>query len=374
MLIKKIPFPSRIDRYILEEIIHSFLGTTFFVVFILMMFQTLRLSEFLIVHGASAQLLGAMGIYMMILLLPITLPVAFLISVLMAFGRLSSDSELTALKASGFKMTRLSISVILFSILICFFTLILNLKVIPWSERGIKETETKIGNVKAAGLLKEGTFTSSFFDLIVFANKIEPRNNQLEQIFIFDERETQNPLTYIAKKAQITAVKSNNEFDTSILLSLYDGSSHHFNLKEKNYEKTDFGIYHLFLKLTKGENTIGTTPQMYSYADLLKKIKDNPLSTYEGREYLGELWRRYATAIAPFFFSLLGIGFGTFRYRTAKASANLIGFIILLVYWVIQTQCFSAMQQGILHPFVAMQFPNLIMLTIGIIVFRRASW
>ena len=86
-----------------------------FFIFIFLMFQALRLAEFFILHGASGMQLGKMTALMIITFTPISLPVAFLISVLVGFGRLSSDSELVAMKANGFSLVRLAVPVAVLS-------------------------------------------------------------------------------------------------------------------------------------------------------------------------------------------------------------------------------------------------------------------
>src|SRR5689334_14063385 len=98
--------PLKFDQYIFVEIMGTFIGSTIFTLFVLLMFQMLRLAEILIVHGASGFVLSKMIGFMLLTFLPKALPLAFLISVLTTFGRLSTDSELIALKASGISSLR----------------------------------------------------------------------------------------------------------------------------------------------------------------------------------------------------------------------------------------------------------------------------
>lgn len=366
--------PLRFDRYILEEVLATFFGTSIFILFILLMFQALRLAEFFIIHGASGFMLGQIAFFMCLSFLPTALPLAFLITILISFGRLSSDSELIAMKANGISTVRLAAPVLLFAIVVVTVSLVLNNEWIPWGETALKKAQIKVGNTKAIAAIKEGTFTSGFFDLLIFADKVDTQNNRLQRVFIYDEREAQNPLTYVAKSAEIVPVKSASESGAAIMLRLFDGSMHHNDLSTQIYEKIDFEAYHLYLEIAGGTHTAIEKPQMIPQADLLEKIKNTTTATYEGREYRGEYWRRVSTALTPLVFVLLGIGFGIFRYRTAKAGAVLTGFIIVLIYWTLQTLGTVAVQRGTLSPFFAMQMPNIVMLIIGLIGFRRACW
>jgi lipopolysaccharide export system permease protein len=366
--------PLRIDRYILEEIIGTYIGVCCFILFILLMFQTLRLAEFLIVHGAPAYLLARMAFFMAVSFLPTALPLSFLISVLIGFGRLSGDSELIALKASGVSVFRLSIPIFLFGLVVSIFSIILNVSWVPTSVTAFKTAQIKVGNSRAVAAVKPGTFTSGFFDLLIFADKVDNEHNRLHKVFIYDEREYKNPLTYVAREAEIVPVKTSSELGAAIVLRLYDGSMHHNNLETHTYEKMEFESYHLYLKVDEGSEAALIKPHMIPQNDLLQKIQNNGIDTYEGREFRGEYWRRYATALSPLVFVLLGIGFGSFRNRTAKTGAVLTGFAILIVYWALQTYGTTAVLRGTFSPFFAMQLPNVVLFAVGIYAFRRAAW
>lgn len=130
MLIRRFLHP-RIDRYVLTEVIGPFLGGTVFFVFIFMMFQALRLADFFINRGVGGALLGKLSALMALSFLPMALPPAFLIAVLVAYGRLSSDSELVAMKASGMSLIRLAVPPILVAFVMMGVSLALNSEWVP---------------------------------------------------------------------------------------------------------------------------------------------------------------------------------------------------------------------------------------------------
>src|SRR4051794_17767172 len=100
--------PLRIDSYILAEFLGPFIGSLIFVLFILLMLQVLRLAEFFIVHGVALSLLLKIAAFQMVSTLPLAVPIAFLLGVLISFGRLSADSEIVAMKANGLSLYRLT--------------------------------------------------------------------------------------------------------------------------------------------------------------------------------------------------------------------------------------------------------------------------
>jgi LPS export ABC transporter permease LptF len=365
--------PSRIDRYLLTEVIGPFLGGTVFFVFIFMMFQALRLADFFINRGVGGAMLGKLSALMALSFLPMALPPAFLIAVLVAYGRLSADSELVAMKASGMSLLRLAMPPAIVSFGLMAVSLTLNSQWVPWGAREFKSTLIKVSNTKAVGTIKQGTFTG-FFDLLIFAEKVDTKNNRLEKVFIYDEREPKNPLTVVAQSGELLQVKTNTELGTAAMLKLYDGSIHHNDLAGNTYQKIDFGEYNLYLKVDEGAGDSTMKPHMYTHPQLLKWIAGTQPGTWDWYESRGEYWRRYATALSFLLFVFLGIGFGTVRTRAVRAGAALTALVVLIIYWSAQTVAGMIMQKGSVPPWFAMEIPNILIGILGIESFRRAAW
>jgi len=366
--------PLRFDFYVLSEVLGAFVGSSVFILFILLMFQVLRLAEFFIVHGASLATIGKMTFFMSVSFLPAVLPLSFLIALLIAFGRLSTDSELIAMKANGISIWRLTVPLLFVSIIVVALSLALNIEWVPNSMVAFRKLHVKMGNTKIVSAIKEGTFNAGFFDLLLFADKVDTQNNHLHRVFIFDEREPNNPLTYVSKEAEIVPVKTNSDIGAAIMLRLYEGSMHHNNATTQTYEKMDFESYHLYLKISEGADPTYIGPSLRIQRELIENIKKTSPESQDGREFRGEYWRRYATALSPLIFVFLGIGFGTSRNRTAKAGAVLTGLGVLIVYWVLQTAGSAILLQGTLPAWAAMQLPNVAMVVGAIFGYRRAAW
>lgn len=366
---------KKIDRYLLTEVMGPFFGGLVFFVFLFLMFQMLRLADFFIVHGAPFLTLLKLTGLLTLTFIPTALPIAFLISILMAFGRLSSDSELVAMKACGMSLLRLATPVLAFAALVSAFSLTLNLEWVPWSQRAFKSTLLKVSNTKAVSSIKEGTFTSGFFDLLVYADKVDSQTNRLYRVFIYDERDAKNPMTIVAQTGEIVPVANTSELGNSILLRLYHGSIYRNDTATATAQKIAFGEYKLYLQIEEGADTSITKPGMIPVRELLSKIKTYPARSFEGLELKSELWKRVAMGLTPFFFVFLGIGFGTVRTRSVRASAAIVAFGTLLTYWSLQLAMVTVVLKGwFMVPIVAMQVPNIILGIVGIWSFRRSSW
>ena len=367
--------PLTLDFYILGEVLTPFLGGIVFFLFIFLMFQALRLAEFFIVHGVSALLLGKLTSLMIMSFLPTAFPVAFLIAVLVGFGRLSADSELVAMKATGFSLSRMSAPVIAMALIVVSVSMAMNLEWVPWSQRTFKKTLIKVSNTKIVSSIHEGTFTSGFFDLLIFADHVDSKTNRLQHVFLYDETDPKNPRTVIAKSGEIVSVKSENDLGTSAVLELFNGSVHRNNKAEKTYEKYDFEKQNQFLKAEEGGDTSVMKPEFYPLHDLMDKIHSTDDKTYLGREWRGEFWRRISIAITPILFVFLGIGFGTVRTRAVRASAALVAVITLAFYYGLQVVSALTLQRWVgIPPWMILSIPNLGILFGAAYSFKKASW
>ena len=365
--------PKKIDRYIFGEVLGPFLGGLVFLSFIFLMFQALRLSDSLIVHGVPGPVLLKIVGLMLISFLPICIPLAFLIAVLVGFGRLSGDSELVAMKANGMSIYRLTVPALVLALLVSIFSAALNLEWVPTGDRELRGTLIRMTNTKAVSALREGTFTSGFFDLLVYAEKVDSKTNRMQNVFIYDERDPKKPLTIIATEGEVVPVKQESELGSTVALKLYNGNIHSNNIQSATYQKIDFEDYQLYLKVEAGEDTSTTKPKMIPYHTLLKLMKTD---TDKQRllEYNADLWRRFALAVAPFLFVLIGVGFGTVRTRAVRAGAMIITILVVFPYYMLQAFCTKAVYGGQLPPEFGMSIPNIVLLLVGWRAFRTATW
>jgi lipopolysaccharide export system permease protein len=338
------------------------------------MFQALRLADEFIRRGTPWGMVAKMTGLMVLSVMPFVLPMAFLIGVLVAFGRLSSDSELVAMKANGISLARLSVPVAALSLVVVALSLGLNMSWVPWGDRLFKSTFIRMTNTGVAASIKEGTFTSGFFNLLIFADRLEPKTQRMQRVFIRDEREPKNPMTVVAREGEILPVKTGGELGSAIMLKLYEGSIHHNENATETYQKIDFSEYKLFLKIEEGADNATLKPRMIPYTQLVQTIKDHADDSPYRREFVAELWRRYAVALSPLLFAFLGIGFGTVRTRAVRAGAALVAIVTVVAYYSLQAAATVAAQKSYLPPAFAMQIPNLVTLLMAAKAFHSASW
>lgn len=374
MLIKHLLAPPlRIYRYTFEEVLFPFLGGFFFFMFVFLMFQAVRLADYFINHGAGFWLLLKLTVYISTAFLPVVLPISFLVATLVGFGRLSADSEIVALKATGISMKQLYVPIFVLSVVVSGTLLYFTNYFIPWGNHEFKKTIIKLGNTKVVSNLKEGTFTEGFFDLLVYADKVNLSQNSLRGVFIYDERDPKNPMVIVAKEGFIIPQKAESEMSTSAVFKLNEGAIHRPDLVRNSYEKLDFKEYRILLKVEEGHVGEISVPKTLSSTALRGKMRET-LGTPKHMEYSIEYWKRLSLSICPMLFGILGVGLGVVRSRSVKSYSLFVAIAIVALYWVLHVVGTNFAEKGLLSPFWGMQLSNLAIIPFAVVSFRKSSW
>lgn len=360
---------KRVFAYLITEILPSFLLGVFVFICILLMFQALRLTEFVLVHGIRWTLMLKIMGYMSISFLPMLFPMSLLFAVLMTYNRLSQDSEIIALKASGVNTTSLILPALVFASIVSFASSQTSYYLAPWGNRQFEVLITKLGNTKAAASIKEGTFSESFFDMVVYANKVESKSGSLVDLFIYDEKQPDSPLTIIAPEGQI--IPDETHPGHSVLLRLFKGQIHR---KTDSHTVINFDSYDILLNdpIKLEERQKSAASLTLHELNVLKGAPETPPE--QKKEFSIEFHKRSALAVACLIFGIVGAAFGLVTNRRSGKSSGFIlavGFIIL--YWIVYLGFESMVRSDQLTPLVGIWIPNFLFLIFGLFKLKEAT-
>jgi lipopolysaccharide export system permease protein len=344
----------RIQLALLMEMIPGFLlGMSVFLLIILM-FQILRLTEFALIHGVDLPTLAEIILYICISMLPALFPMSLLFSILWTYGRLSNDSEIVALRACGLSMSTIMAPALTLSLLIGFFSAQTSFELAPWGNRQFEVLFTGLKQTKAAATIKEGTFSEGLFDLVVYANKIDSNTNLMRDIFIYDERDPQMPLTIIAK---IGELQPDPELPGHrALLHLANGSIHR---KAETHTKINFETFDVHLSEPFEIQEKQKSAQSWTWSDIQTLLNSDP-SPDEFIKLKIEWHKRMAIAIMCVIFGLMGVALGVQpNRRAARSSGFILCLVVIIGYWVLYVTCEGLARGGQLPPSIALWLPNI---------------
>jgi lipopolysaccharide export system permease protein len=382
-----LPVPWTFYRYIAGETLRPFIGAAVFFLFVLLMFQVIRLSDFFVVHNVSGYSILSLMSYLSLTFMPVIFPIAFLLAVLMGFGRLSTDSEVLAMRASGVSVYSMLVPVFGLGCVLALITMFCNFYFVPFGSRQFRYELFRISNTKAIATIHSGTFTEGFFDLVLYADNVDSKRNTMERVLIYDERRQDAPVTVVARHGQILNNLQAADGIPGLVLRLFEGSLHRGNPARSLYEKTSFDVYDIFLRLETAKVVGVDVPKTMDISVLKGRIdgiqdkmdKGTPfesLSQLERLEFVAfsvEYWKRFALASSCLVFALMGVAFGVIRTRTVRSNSFLICLFVLLFYWGIYSLGHNLASTGKIPAFVGMFSANAILLVLALFTLRRVA-
>jgi lipopolysaccharide export system permease protein len=357
--------------YILKEIFPIFLiGLMTFTV-ILLMDKILKLIELIVTRGVSLSQILMLLLFISPSFLIFTIPMAFLLGILLSFGRLSGDSEITAFKASGMSLYQLYLPVLLFSIGTYLLTTFLVIYGLPWGNRGFKATLYLMAQSKADIEIKERVFNDVFDGFVIYVDKVPIQGKKMEGILIYDERDKEKVNTIFAREGFLVSDPKSQE----VLLRLLSGDIHRFEPRTNIYQKMQFDIYDLRLELSKTFSAVGKKLKEHemSIDDIKEKMEKKKSLGQDITPQAVELHKRYAIPFSCLVFGLLGVPLGIQPRRSGRSYGFVLSLLILLTYYISLTASEILAIRKTIPPFLSGWAPNLLFGVFGIYLLISAS-
>ena len=332
------------------------------------MFQSFKLSEYVIVYGASLTTVLELFIYFCLSSMPIILPTGLLFSILLVYGRLSQDSEVVAMKALGLHPFYFSLPGFILGSLVFLISLQISFNIAPWGNRQRDNIVHKLTQNRPAVNIREGVFSEGFFDLVVYANDVDESKGRLKNVFIYDERNPKSPMTIIAKSGEVLTEQT--EEGNRAFLRLLDGNMHRTSLDF--YTKIDFKSYDINLFDPAEFTTRKLDTASLGMSALRRRLNHQNSSLKEQKEAQLEWYKRFTLPVACLVFSLIGIVLGTVtNRRSAKSSGMVLCITTVILYWMIYAGFETLGKEEKIPMILAVWLPNLLFIAFGLFRWKR---
>ncbi len=348
------------NRYLYKEITHFFLLTAFILTMVSLVGKLLTMVDIIINKGGSLLMLLKLLAYTMPFMLIYTVPIAYLLSILIVFNRLSSDKEMIALKASGISILQLTKPVIKYSVIPFFITLFLTIAAFPWGNRNLKNTIYTIAS--QGGLsIREKTFNDIFSGLVIYANTASSSGKRLEGIFISDERDRNQPKIITARQGTIFSKEP-----YQIVLNLQNGTIYTQG-KEDVLREISFTKYQVVLHPVELENINkqNRSNRELSISELYQRIERKKTDGENPSPYIIDLHKRFVLPFSIFVFALIAIPLGNHNRKGGGLRGFITGLLLILIYYIISTFAEFLGENGSINPVLAVWSSNIVTAMIG---------
>jgi len=363
-----------IDRYLIIEVLQPFGIVLFVMTFVLLMGKILQLMDLMINKGVGLIAIVQLILFLLPSFFVFTIPIALLISILIALGRISSDSEFTVLKASGVSLYRLTPPILLIAFAALLLTAFSTFFLAPYSNMATKNLLYSVARSKAGIAIKEKVFMADFKGILLYADTISDRGFSMEGVLVSDQRTDEEQAIIIAKNAFLISDPKSMD----VTLRLENGSTYAVTKDLKNFRKMDFRYYDINLDLsstlTEAQKSRTRSKKEMTPIELLQKINSDHQNDRLYREYFLELNKKFSLPFSCLIFGILGIALGVrTHHRSVKARGFTLGLITVLLYYLLQLGCDALVTSGFLFPLLGSWIPTLLFTLAGIYLYFGAA-
>ena len=215
-------YPSRavkiIDRFISRELTVNFLFAVAVLSLVLVVGNIFRkLLPLLVNQDVPVEYLLTFIAYVLPFSLIFTIPWGLLTAILLVFGRLSADNELTALRSNGVSIVRIAASLGLIAVVCTAISLWLNVKVAPGAQQKLRTTILDLATRNPMALFGSDQVIDQFPGRKIYVGRKE--GNRLENIIVFEMNETAMPMRVTHARSGMLEVDLENQ---RLLMHLYE--------------------------------------------------------------------------------------------------------------------------------------------------------
>jgi LPS export ABC transporter permease LptF/LPS export ABC transporter permease LptG len=367
----------RIDRYIVSEIVGP-MGLGFLVyTFILLLRFLFQSAEMIIRRGLPVAMVGKLLVVTLPNIVVLTLPMSLLFGILIAVGRLSSDSELTAMRSSGISLFSLYRPVLLVSGVFTAINVVLMIYILPWGNHSLQQIRLDIMTQTMSQQVEPRVFYQEWVGKSIYVFEAPPPGRRWKGVFLAEAESATN------QKNQVTVADWGEiKVDPSgerVVLALTNAVRHTVDLnKPSNYEvsrhkELDVVLEDQFTTEQKAKISASKGVRELTMSEL-RRLRRNRFAPAETRNLAQvELNKKFSIPFACIVFGLFALPLGINNRRGGKTSGFTISIGVIVVYYLLLNNGEEAAHYGKMAPWLAMWLPNLLLAAIGSYVLIRRN-
>ena len=360
---------TRIDRYIIRQIMGPLLTTLGIAALLLILERMLRLFDFVVNQGGPVEVVFRMLANQVPHYMGLALPIGMMLGTLLAFRKISLSSEFDAISSAGIGLPRLVRPVLALSLVLMLANTILVGWMQPYGRYAYRSLVFDLRSGALGASIRVGEFVDIGDDITLMIE--ESRDQGAELVGIFMERRSDDrSLAVTAERGGFFATDDEN----TILLRLYNGVLVDLNEGQNKPRVLTFDQQDLTVKLPAretfrergGEELELTLPELWLE-------KDNPLLETETRAaFAGNFHWRMMHSITFLVLPFLAIPLGITNKRTGKSTGIVIGLTLLILYNEFMEAMETAVQGGA-SPYTTIWMLFAVFTLLSLTLFRTAA-
>ena len=358
-----------LDKYIFREVCKAFLfGICAFSAVFIGSGTLFKIAKYITDYGASLSAVIKVFIFGLPNVIMWTFPMSMLLATLLTFGRLSSSSEITAMKSCGIGFFRIATPAIILGFFVSIAAILFNEHVVPWANTAYRnvvyyEIQGKSG-AKSQDHIILKDIKDGQIQRLLYARRYDADSQSLQSITL-QEFDGAGKVSHVENAEYAEFTGKEWVMHNGMLYDISDGESEHtlrfntqvlpINASPRQIVREQKDPEELTMKELKAQIRIMKT----QYVDTSK------LET--------ELYQRITVPMASLIFALVGVPLGLQPTRNSSSAGFAMSVIIIFFYYALMTMANAIGRSGALSPMLAVWIPNVVGLIAGLFLIRKAS-
>jgi len=373
----------KLNRYLVKDYLTVFAVTMLLITFAFTIGAIYKAID-IMARGIAIDVVGRFFLYNIPYSLAYTIPISALFSTLLVFGRLSADSEISAMKSSGLSIWQIASPIVLISLVLVCICLYNNCVVYPSTEYAKRKLIKGLGVEDPIKLLEEGRFIREFPGYMIYVGK--KNKNRVRDLVVYEVDKKTDEVTGSIRAGSgiMTADKEKAElkidlFDVRIEIpdpNAPDDSSKTRYINARNYPiRLDF-------KTLLGSKQVSKKRKNMTIFELAHRIRNAETENarlsekdrrIEHARNLVEANQRIALALSPFMFVLIAIPLGITSHRKESSIGMVMSLGIMFVYYIFMILSDTFDKTPSLYPWLIPWIPIVCGQLGGFLLLRRAN-
>lgn len=360
----------RLDRYIFRETLTPGILALVALTFVVSSRQVGFLVDILVKQNPSFSEVWAAVSALLPTLLSVTLPMALLVGLLTGLGRMSSDSEAIALRASGISIWRIFRPVLVLALLTWAVTLSLTVWIAPQNTARLRELRGQLTRRYPAiiDLRPRVFFERPNWNWLLYVNEFPPGGAgvRMRGILLIDTKKPDQPEVTFAESGSVVPYEETR----TLQLTLSNSSKHVVSPTEPERSEIFSAESNTLSVPLPAVDTGSSIPvEELSTRELWERIRSGKA---ERAEYV-QFHQRLALPFACIAFALLGLPLGITTNRGGRPLGLVLSLLLMFAYYLALAGGSSATRAESIPPWVSAWLPNVVFCALGLVLMLRAD-
>ena len=306
-----------LDRYIVREVITTWLAVMFVLLIVVISVEIVQFLKWFLQGELTTSTVLPLFINSQLKVIVLLIPISLFLGVLLALGRLYTDSEMTAMMSGGIGPKQWFRAMLMVTLPVSIMVLLMMLYLRPWVALERAEINSEIRNVSIISTFAPGRFNRSpDGEAVIFMEEISKDGKKMNNIF---QRFSKDGDTHVdlAKTAKSVT------HDTGLDYMLFENGHHYIGVPgESDYQIIEYAEYGVLVPAPKDRN-YPLRVQALSTRELW--LSDNP-------EHKAELDWRISLPVATLILVMMALPLSQTTPRGGRYAKLALGIMLYLIY------------------------------------------